>query len=76
MSSRDGILQRIRNGLVGAPSVELPPVADVWPRRGPSRDEMATRFAVELAAVQGECHRCNSMAAARAKLKELLDAEG
>ncbi len=76
MSSRDVILQRIRNGLVGSPSVELPPVAEVWPRREPSRDEMAQRFAAELQTVQGECHRCGSMAAARSKLKELLDAEG
>ncbi len=74
MSSRDEILARIRSGLAGGPQPELPPKHEVWPRLNPSAEEMASRFATELTAVQGEVFRCPSMAAAREKLLELVPA--
>lgn len=72
MSSRDEILARIRSGLANGPAAPLPPVHEVWPRCQPSVEEMAGRFAAELAAVHGETIRCANMAAARAKLLELV----
>ena len=72
MSSRDAILGRIRKELAGDKPVDLPPVAEVWPRLKPSADQMATRFAQELEAVHGETIRCRSMEDARSKLAELM----
>jgi L-lactate dehydrogenase complex protein LldG len=72
MSSRDEILGRIRSGLASGPAAPLPPVNEVWARCQPSIDQMAERFATELAAVHGEAIRCPDMAAARAKLLELV----
>jgi L-lactate dehydrogenase complex protein LldG len=71
MSSREEILGRIRAGLAGQASPPLPPVHEVWPRRRPAIDEMADRFARELAEVHGETIRCPTMDDARHKLAEL-----
>lgn len=76
MSSRDAILGRIRKELAGTKPVDLPPVAEVWPRLKPSVDQMASRFAQELEAVHGETIRCRSMEDARAKLVELVERGG
>ena len=76
MSSRDVILQRIRNELADAPAVEAPPVPDVWPHTNPTQEQLVERFTEALEAVQGEIVRCGSMEDARAKLAELADASG
>jgi L-lactate dehydrogenase complex protein LldG len=76
MTSREAILERIRGGLAERAAVELPPVAEVWPKKTPSRDEMAGQFATELAAISGESFRFRSMTDARAKLRQLLDENG
>ena len=76
MSSRDAILGRIRKELAADKPVELPPVAEVWPRLKPTPDQMATRFAQELEAVHGETIRCSSMEDARRKLADLMDRGG
>jgi len=75
MSSRDAILGRIRKEIAGKP-VDLPPVAEVWPRLKPSADQMATRFAQELEAVHGDTIRCTSMDDARRKLADLMERGG
>jgi L-lactate dehydrogenase complex protein LldG len=72
MSSRDAILNRIRTALASDPPVDRPPAPEVWPRKNPSVEEMARRFAEELKAVQGEVHRLATMDDARRKLTELL----
>jgi len=76
MSSRDVILGRIRSLLASGPAASLPSPAEVWARENPSRDQMAERFAAELASVAGETIRCRSMDEARARLAELMAAEG
>lgn len=88
MNSRDAVLGRIRQALAsgraeGGPAVTSgraeggPPEApEVWPRKNPTADQMAQRFAEELEGVSGEVHRVPSMAAARGKLAELFEEAG
>lgn len=73
MNSRDAILQRIRAEVAKAPSVDPPPVPEVWPRTNPTAEQMVERFGSELHAVQGELIRCGSMDEARQKLAELIE---
>ena len=73
MNSRDAILQRIRAELAKAPSVDPPPVPEVWPRTHPTTEQMLERFRNELEAVQGELIHCGSMDEARQKLAELIE---
>jgi len=73
MESRDAILNRIRTALEGGPSVDLPPVPEVWPNTDPSTEQLVERFAQELHDVQGEFLRCGSMEEARQALAGLLD---
>jgi len=73
MSSRDNILQRIRNETSTMEQPERPPAPEVWPRTNPSTDELVERFTGEIEAVQGEVVRCGSMEDARGKLAALLD---
>jgi len=73
MNSRDAILARIRNALAHDAPRTQSPVPEVWPRQNPSPEQMAERFAQELAAVHGETVRAGSPEEARAKLVELLD---
>jgi L-lactate dehydrogenase complex protein LldG len=75
MSSRDVILGRIRSGLSGTASPELPPTHPVWPCEHPSPAQMADRFAAELQAVHGEVIRAAGAEDARAKLAELVRKE-
>jgi L-lactate dehydrogenase complex protein LldG len=72
MTSRDTILQRIRREVSQGPSVEPPPVHEVWPRANPDIPAMVDRFELELKAVHGEFIRVSSMAEARTKLAELI----
>ena len=72
MTSRDAILQRVRGELAKGPAVALPPVAEVWPSKGPTPAAMAEQFAQELAAVQGEVIRAATMQDARRQLAELV----
>jgi L-lactate dehydrogenase complex protein LldG len=72
MNSRDTVLGRIRGALADRPVEPLPPVPEVWPATNPDAETMAARFAKELAAVDGEMHRCWSMDDARAKLRGLM----
>ena len=74
MSSRDAILQRIRTDLSGATKPAPPPATEVWPTTSATSDAMIERFTSELAAVQGEVVRCNSIDDARQKLAELMKA--
>jgi L-lactate dehydrogenase complex protein LldG len=71
MSSRDEILGRIRNALAGDPTLDRPPVHEVWPRQNPGTDEMVTRFTEELEAVSGEVHRCGSIQEAGKRAADL-----
>jgi len=71
MSSRDTILQRVRNEISKGPQVAKPPVPEVWPRKNPSPIAMAEQFTAELTAVQGEVIRCATMEDARRHLAEL-----
>jgi L-lactate dehydrogenase complex protein LldG len=73
MSSRDAILQRIRNRLSGTPPVAAPPVPEVWPRETTQRGALAERFAEELQAVFGEPIRSRSMAEAQQQLARLME---
>jgi len=72
MSSRDAILQRLRDELSNYPPVGEPAPAEVWPRQNPTAEEMAERFAKELAEVHGEVLRCASIEEARRQLAELV----
>jgi L-lactate dehydrogenase complex protein LldG len=76
MNSRETILQRIRSEVSKGPRVELPPVAQVWPRENPDACTMAARFETELKAVHGEVIRAATMADAQAKLAELVKSSG
>jgi len=73
MSSRENILQRIRNETSTIDSPERPPAPEVWPSTAPSTDELIERFTSELETVQGEVVRCTSLDDAQAKLGTLLD---
>jgi L-lactate dehydrogenase complex protein LldG len=78
MSSRDAIMQRIRQGLsarAGQPPA-LPPVPEVWPRGTSDPETLAQRFAAELSAVHGETIRCRTMDEARQHLAELVHTAG
>jgi L-lactate dehydrogenase complex protein LldG len=76
MTSRDTILQRIRSEVSKGPHVELPPVAEIWPRENPDACTMAARFETELTTVHGEVIRAATMADAQAKLAELVKSAG
>lgn len=76
MTSRDEILQRLRTLLADDPPTEPPPVHEVWPRTDPSTQELLTRFAKELAEVDGELIHAANMDEARGKLLELLQNGG
>ncbi len=76
MESRDAILNRIRTALAGGPSVDLPPVPEVWPNTNPPTGQLVDRFTEELQAVQGEVLRCGSMDEARGALAELIEQSG
>jgi len=71
MTSRDTILQRLRGELSNYPPVGEPEPVEVWPRENPSAEEMAERFAKELAEVHGELLRCASIEDAQRQLAEL-----
>jgi len=72
MTSRDAILQRIRNELSGADKPAPPPPTEVWPTTDPTPEAMAERFTAELEKVAGEVVRCKSIDDAQAKLAELM----
>jgi L-lactate dehydrogenase complex protein LldG len=72
MTSRDTILQRVRNEVSKGPHLARPAVPEVWPRENPAPAVMADRFAKELTDVHGEVIRCASMADARRRLAELV----
>jgi len=74
MSSRDAILQRIRQEVSKAESPEPPPVPEVWPRETSDPAALALRFINELEAVSGEVIRCTDMEDAGMKLVQLMDA--
>jgi L-lactate dehydrogenase complex protein LldG len=71
MTSRDTILQGVRNAVSKGPRLAAPPVPEVWPRENPAPAQMAERFAKELADVHGETIRCATMEEAQRKLTEL-----
>ncbi len=73
MNSRDTILHRVRTECAKLPPVVAPPVPEVWPRENPTPAAMAERFAMELAAVQGEVIPCASMDEAKRRLAELVE---
>jgi L-lactate dehydrogenase complex protein LldG len=75
MTSRDTILQCVRNELAKGPRVARPPAPEVWPRQNPAPAEMAERFTAELRDVQGETIRCATMQDARRQLAELAAQE-
>ncbi len=76
MTSRDTILQSVRNEVTKGPQVDRPPVPQVWPHENPSPAVMAERFAKELDAVQGETIRCATMEDARRQLAKLIGDAG
>lgn len=76
MSSRDVILQRIRENL-GARSEEAPPpIPAVWPRTGAETGVLAQRFAEELAAVHGQAVLCPTWEAAREDFRRRIQEAG
>jgi L-lactate dehydrogenase complex protein LldG len=76
MTSRDTILQSVRNEVSQGPNVARPPVAEVWPCEKPSPAVMAERFVKELTDVHGEVIRCATMEDARRQLAELASQAG
>ena len=72
MTSRDTILQRVRNEVSKGPHVDRPPVPQVWPRENPTPAVMTERFVKELNEVQGEVIRCATMEDARRQLADLV----
>jgi L-lactate dehydrogenase complex protein LldG len=76
MSSRDLILQRIRQELSRAPAMEPPPVPEVWPRQISDSTALAERFESELRAVHGEVIRCGTMDQAQKQLADLVREAG
>lgn len=76
MNSRDAILHRIRAALAGQPTVEPPPVPQVWPLQDVSLPAMVARFTEELEAVHGEVLRVETVAEAGQRLAELSHREG
>ena len=78
MSSRDVILQRIRNGLVNAAAAGFgdlrePPVPEVWPCTKLEPAALVSRFRSELEALSGEAIHCPTMADARRQLAQLME---
>ena len=73
MSSRDTILQTIRDRLAADSDVQRPPAPEVWPAATSDPAALALRFANELEIVQGELIRCPSMEEAADKLVEVVD---
>ncbi len=81
MTSRDTILQRIRDGLSNAAAAgfaELPPppVSEVWPHVTSDLNVMAGRFADELKLLQGETIRVPTIEEARRQLGQLIESAG
>jgi len=76
MTSREPILQRMRDALSKMALIAAPAPPEVWPRENPSTDAMAERFAAELTAVSGEFIRCASAHEARRRLAELASTAG
>jgi L-lactate dehydrogenase complex protein LldG len=81
MSSRDTVLQRIRDGLRNAAAAGFdnpapPPVPEVWPRTTCDPAALADRFSAELKAVFGEPVCCPTMDDARRHFVELTQAAG
>ena len=81
MTSRDAILQRIRDGLgraaaAGFDGLTPPPPPEVWPRGSSDPAVLAKRFADELAAVHGDTIRCAGIDDARRQLAQLMDSSG
>ena len=72
MTSRDTILQNVRNEISKGPRVDRPPVPEVWPRENPSPAVMAERFTKELTEVDGEMIRCATIEDARRQLADLV----
>jgi L-lactate dehydrogenase complex protein LldG len=73
MTSRDAILQHVRNELGKAAPVARPDAYEVWPRENPTPAAMAERFVKELADVHGEVVRCGTIEDARRQLADLVD---
>ena len=78
MSSRDVILQRIRNGLANAAAAGFgdlrePPVPEVWPRTNPEPAALVSRFQSELETLKGQPIHCPTMADARRELAQLME---
>jgi L-lactate dehydrogenase complex protein LldG len=71
MTSRDSILQSVRNEVTKGPHLTAPPVPEVWPRENPSPAAMAEQFEKELVEVHGEVIRCATMKDARRQLAKL-----
>ena len=76
MSSREAILQRIRERISGGAATPPLERIEVWPDTGRDRESLVERFTTELEAVAGEVVRCRSIDDARTKLAELIDAAG
>jgi L-lactate dehydrogenase complex protein LldG len=82
MSSRETILQRIRQHLASAGGFREefalaapPPAPAVWPRLNPDAGAMAERFALELQQVHGEVARLRAMEEVQRQLPALLAQE-
>ncbi len=78
MSSRDVILQRIRNGLSNAAAagfgdVGEPPVPEVWPRTRREPSSLVSQFQTEMESLNGEAIHCPTMADARRQLARLME---
>jgi L-lactate dehydrogenase complex protein LldG len=76
MTSRDSILQRVRNEVSKGPRLVAPPVPEVWPRENPAPAKMAEQFAKELTDVHGEVIRSATIQDARRQLAELVKTAG
>ncbi len=85
LTTKAEFLNRIRAALAGSDAgalkdegslSSLPPVPDVWPLRGLSREELRSRFAESLTAVAGECVACSDLRDAADKTTALLREAG
>lgn len=76
MDAREAILQRLRERLAEAPTLQPPPPPQVWPIENPPPNQKIQRFLAELAEVAGQGHYLPSICQVRAGIAQLVAEEG
>ncbi len=73
MTSRDRILERVRQATNNASEYRKPPIPRVWPKTDLSQKQLLERFRAELDSVAGESVLCTSTSHGAETLAELAD---